>query len=691
MPTDPYRGLRALRRSYQVTNMAKSKEQTLIDDGGIRLRCSEPSKLKCPECGDTSHSAEAWAGNGETCPMGCGASPQLVCARCEKGLDAPPLGEHPCHSRDVYRESGQVVFAEEMIPVTEARERRESAAREDAERERVAWELAERERVEWERTERVQAERAERERVAREREALAARERAGRERSERDRVEREAQAARAQAERERAARTEGAKPSGTLWKIIVGVVIGAGLVFMFTGKDSDKSQSVIAKKPAETTATHPQQTVETNKLQKTQNQSLPSPEPAPSKVEKKEAELKATLRKIIFTAKKDLVFRKIDESFLAALRKEGRSRSSNVLDEVAAGFNYLMADADLDGDGVPEIIIRATNCIPDGCATYVVKNVAGEKYKHISYHHFTGTIGVTNEKICGFNALYDTSKTTSGIIKAEPMNELKNLSSIQCSPGDANFRSDMARTQSPTPVAAQAPSESTDIVRTALAVYQLADLLPHLDAIVVASNLGKEDAISREIDAIQKLSRPARGDRKTARAANVAGLTAMQQSAYGDAVTSFADGVKADPADQEIVDNLASALLKNRRLADAAKAALASLMLNPMRSSAWANLAAIIAENGKQEDVAISSYHLAYRFSRNQEKTREYLERVKQEDGNPKIREAASKALATLPVSATPMNNAAQSQVSDFDKAFSEHVARIKREGAAQSRGQSKQ
>ena len=133
--------------------MAKSREQTLIDDGGIRLRCAEPVKLKCPDCGDTSHSATDWESNGGTCPLGCDKSPQIICARCEKSLDALPLGDHPCRSLDVYREKGQVIFAEEMIAITEVRKRRERAEREQAERERVERERVECERVECERVE----------------------------------------------------------------------------------------------------------------------------------------------------------------------------------------------------------------------------------------------------------------------------------------------------------------------------------------------------------------------------------------------------------------------------------------------------------------------------------------------------------------------------------------------------------
>ena len=90
--------------------MAKSAEQTLIDDGGIRLRCSEAAVIKCDYCGDTSHTVEDWAASGNKCPACDNGSPQHFCARCEGVLEAPPLGEHPCHSADLYRKTKRVAF-----------------------------------------------------------------------------------------------------------------------------------------------------------------------------------------------------------------------------------------------------------------------------------------------------------------------------------------------------------------------------------------------------------------------------------------------------------------------------------------------------------------------------------------------------------------------------------------------------
>ena len=576
--------------------MEKSKEQILIDDGGIRTRCSEPGKMKCTGCGDASQTPDEWASNGNACQV-CGGSPQSICARCEGILDATPLGEHPCHSQDVYRRTGKVIFAEEMILVAEERARREQIEQERAQRERAQRERAQRERA--------QRERAQRERAERER---AERERAERERAERERAERE------RAERERAVREESSRSSGTLWKVIGGAIVGAVLAIMFVDKEADKSKVAVAQKPAETAK-------------------ISAPETVHLVDEKLKAERETAPRRATFTPKKNLVFRRGDADSIRELSREDGRRSSYILDYIAQGADYQIADADLDGDGIPEVLISMLNCGGAVCNTYVFKQVDGADYQVISIHAFRGTIGITNEKICGFSALFDESKMTRGIVNAEPMNALPQKFRSQCKPGDENSKSVAVRPQVATPVAVQSPSEPVDLVRAALSAYQVTAVVPHLNAMASASKLGRTDVISQEVDAILNLSRPARGDRKIARAANDLGLAAMQQDAFDNAVSNFASGVKADPADQEIVDNLSSALLMSRRLPEAGKAAIASLLLNPMRASAWVNIAAVVAEDGK-EDLAIASYQLAYRFSRNQETTREYLEKVKQEDAS---------------------------------------------------------
>ena len=164
-----------------------------------------------------------------------------------------------------------------------------------------------------------------------------------------------------------------------------------------------------------------------------------------------------------------------------------------------------------------------------------------------------------------------------------------------------------------------------------------------MDAVKVSSDA----EITEGIDALKRLVLPSRGDRKIARAANENGLAALKAESYDEAALLFISAVQADPADQEIINNLAFALEKGHRLAEARAAALSSLALAPTRSSAWANLATILAAEGK-EDSAVSCFQLTYKFSQNQQKTIEYLQKLVQENSDARVRDVATKALALI-------------------------------------------
>jgi hypothetical protein len=144
------------------------------------------------------------------------------------------------------------------------------------------------------------------------------------------------------------------------------------------------------------------------------------------------AEKEAARAAITFTQKEILDFRRIDDGFRIALQKEPYGPSSEILESVAKGRPYLMAEVDLDGDGVPEVVLRHPQCDAKWCDIFVVKQMPGKGYQHISRHKITGTIGVTNEHVCGFRALLDANKVAIGAIRAEPMNYLKGIDRAPC-------------------------------------------------------------------------------------------------------------------------------------------------------------------------------------------------------------------------------------------------------------------
>jgi Flp pilus assembly protein TadD len=76
-------------------------------------------------------------------------------------------------------------------------------------------------------------------------------------------------------------------------------------------------------------------------------------------------------------------------------------------------------------------------------------------------------------------------------------------------------------------------------------------------------------ALAQEIDTLPK---PARGDRKPARALNSQGLDHLSKEAPEQAVAAFRQGAALDPADVEIIDNLSYAAMSASALSDAERA-----------------------------------------------------------------------------------------------------------------------
>lgn len=188
---------------------------------------------------------------------------------------------------------------------------------------------------------------------------------------------------------------------------------------------------------------------------------------------------------------------------------------------------------------------------------------------------------------------------------------------------------------------------SVTAVGEILSLFPLNETRKLLGAMLDGARDGNDAGIILARRSLQGISVPPRGDRKAARAANTTGLDALQKGDANEAVKWLLGAVKADPADQEIVNNLAFALYKSQRLVDARSAALAALTLAPERGAAWANLATILADEGKA-DSAVAGFLLLHRFSTNQQKTKEYLQKLIQEDASVQVREAAETALSKI-------------------------------------------
>jgi len=152
---------------------------------------------------------------------------------------------------------------------------------------------------------------------------------------------------------------------------------------------------------------------------------------------------------------------------------------------------------------------------------------------------------------------------------------------------------------------------------------------------------GELNALKQQIAALPKL---AHGDRPAAQEANKKGLAEFNAKQYGSANQYFIAAQQADPADAEIAGNLGFTYLKLGDLKQAVKALSTALVLAPGRSSTWANLAEYYALQGQQQE-AVACYALAFQFSQNQNKSREYLQKQVTSADDPKVRQAAQQAL----------------------------------------------
>jgi clan AA aspartic protease (TIGR02281 family) len=150
-------------------------------------------------------------------------------------------------------------------------------------------------------------------------------------------------------------------------------------------------------------------------------------------------------------------------------------------------------------------------------------------------------------------------------------------------------------------------------------------------------------AAKRRIEALHIKDRFDRKQRTQARQENEKGLQYLQGGQLTEAVTAFQVASQTDPAAVEIVNNLGYAYLLQGDLPAAEQSLLRTLAFAPGRTNAWANLGHTYAHRGDVRG-AVACFANAYRFSRNQETTRQFLQKWG-EEANDHVREAARRTL----------------------------------------------
>jgi Flp pilus assembly protein TadD len=149
------------------------------------------------------------------------------------------------------------------------------------------------------------------------------------------------------------------------------------------------------------------------------------------------------------------------------------------------------------------------------------------------------------------------------------------------------------------------------------------------------------------VSSILLYPKPEKGDVKLSRALNQQGLAAFSQENFTNAASLFLDAARANPADIEVLNNYAYALLKsgNNQLAQQVLGYVLSLA--PGRTSAWANLGEVYA-NLNRIDASAASLVVGFQFSGNKEKTLEFFNKTSESTSNNALKSAITKALSQL-------------------------------------------
>jgi len=171
--------------------------------------------------------------------------------------------------------------------------------------------------------------------------------------------------------------------------------------------------------------------------------------------------------------------------------------------------------------------------------------------------------------------------------------------------------------------------------------------MPYIQSMLSAIQSNNQSLLDENIDLINRLVKPASGDRKAARKFNDAGLAALKTNNLDLAVSSFKDAVNTDLIDQEAANNLGYAYFLNGDL-DRAKGIIEyTLALAPQRTSAWTNYAVILFKQGSSEQ-AVNAYLIAYKYAKNQDRLIIFLEKQAQEDPDAQLRPFYSQVLTAI-------------------------------------------
>ena len=160
-----------------------------------------------------------------------------------------------------------------------------------------------------------------------------------------------------------------------------------------------------------------------------------------------------------------------------------------------------------------------------------------------------------------------------------------------------------------------------------------------------ARNVQAIMAVKRKIEALPLKRDIEPGAHQRARVANGRGVDLLREGQMAEAVQAFQAAYQLAPTDVEIVNNFGYAYLRNHDPGAAEPWLLLALVLSPERVNAWVNLGQAYAKQG-QHTIAVACLASGYRFSKNKTATRQFLQKLADdEDEDATVRKAARQTL----------------------------------------------
>lgn len=166
----------------------------------------------------------------------------------------------------------------------------------------------------------------------------------------------------------------------------------------------------------------------------------------------------------------------------------------------------------------------------------------------------------------------------------------------------------------------------------------------YVENMLMGSSKDDESMVMENKAILESLPKISNIQNEFARKLNLDALAMIKIHNFEKALTLLAQAYELAPSDAEISNNYGFVLMKLRDLDRAYSVLVHVLTIKPDRTSAWRNLADVIALKG-QVDLAEAGYLNVYRFSKNIQKTRKMLQNSQLTEDSSYVKEALNKAL----------------------------------------------